>query len=76
LSAKFVPAAAIIPCCCHHPLLLLLLPLAAAARRAAEAVRRRGECRLELHPYIQLLLSRPLPPHIADAGWDIQVSRV
>eukprot|EP00879_Flechtneria_rotunda_P007903 GHRR01008280.1.p1 GENE.GHRR01008280.1~~GHRR01008280.1.p1 ORF type:complete len:1011 (+),score=480.95 GHRR01008280.1:595-3627(+) len=43
-----------------------------AARRAAEISRRRAEARLELHPYIRSLLQLPLPPHIADPGWDMQ----
>jgi hypothetical protein len=54
-------------------LLLLLLLLLVCCSRAAEAVRRRGEARLELHPYTRCLLACPLPPHIADPGWDIQV---
>lgn len=49
--------------------------LSNVCRRAAEVARRRLEARLELHPYIKTLLLRPLPAHIADPGWDIQVCR-
>lgn len=59
---------------CQHNALARVLCPAVSCRHKAECVRRRAEARVELHPYIKLLLSRPPPPYIADPGWgDAQV---